>query len=884
MAPKRTTRSSSTTTTTTTTPVTNAQLKALIDQGVANALATRDADRSQNGEDSHDCGTGVRRQAPPALVPKWKSLLEYKSCYEIEIEQMICGMRICLSEYALMRMLSCLVEVKRVDVIMDVCLELGNDYKCLCAEPYGYVTGTFFKKVKLIWDLSFIEYFGRWSFSGRKFEEGHQVILIALDKGIFLDAVVRSSMIDAYVKQGNLKKGLEYVFVIKRYDGGGEVWRGNGRESEESGGWEEEVRWCDGGERAVNGLDEYSNKSAVFAYKYEDNTSDAAHEDDSKVLLQRVLETRKAGLQREQAVVYARALVAGFETDNLADLVCFADAFGSPRLRDACLNFMELCYTKTNDTVWMDEVAAMQAYSRSQYDYMERSGGILEYDHEKELRINTKIHVDNESAICVVKIFVYHLKIKHIEIRHHFIRDSYENRLIEMVKIHTDYNVADLLTKAFDVTSGLYILNTYNGVPVWTSDGNGYYCWCFPSWISSTQQMVINSPCLTDKKKLAIPGQIETSKELSNPLMAGSLPKTTLPTQLTTLKIKTVNDVRLQALIDGKKVVITEASIRHELKLNDAEGTLYLPNAVIFKELARMGGKTTSWNEFSSNMETAIICLANNQKFNFSKYILDNLKKNLEAGVPFYMFPRKHKPKRKEMKETEVSLTELHTEEHVPTTSNNPLPSGEDHMQLKELMVLCTNFSNKVFNLENEVIEMKSSHKAKIADLECRVEKLEEENMSLTKELKSFNTKLESPAFKETVLDKEKSSKQGTKIAYIDADAEVNLENMYNLDTAYKETVLSMQDGTDADGKAIVKEMVEVITTAKIIINDVSTAGGELNAANEEPVSAAPTNITISQPSEATKITVDITTAPKAKGIAFHDTEESTTRTASSKP
>nr|GEY46091.1 hypothetical protein [Tanacetum cinerariifolium] len=70
MAPKRTTRSSSTTTTTTTTPVTNAQLKALIDQGVANALATRDADRSQNGEDSHDCGTGELTLMCDSLFPE----------------------------------------------------------------------------------------------------------------------------------------------------------------------------------------------------------------------------------------------------------------------------------------------------------------------------------------------------------------------------------------------------------------------------------------------------------------------------------------------------------------------------------------------------------------------------------------------------------------------------------------------------------------------------------------------------------------------------------------------------------------------------------------------------------------------------------------------
>nr|GEW00935.1 putative ribonuclease H-like domain-containing protein [Tanacetum cinerariifolium] len=66
--------------------------------------------------------------------------------------------------------------------------------------------------------------------------------------------------------------------------------------------------------------------------------------------------------------------------------------------------------------------------------------------------MQTKIHVDNESAICVVKYHVYHSKTKHIEIRHHFIRDSYKKRLTEMVKIHTDYNVADLLTKSFDVT------------------------------------------------------------------------------------------------------------------------------------------------------------------------------------------------------------------------------------------------------------------------------------------------------------------------------------------------------------------------------------------------------------------------------------------------
>ncbi|GJT29864.1 putative ribonuclease H-like domain-containing protein [Tanacetum coccineum] len=66
--------------------------------------------------------------------------------------------------------------------------------------------------------------------------------------------------------------------------------------------------------------------------------------------------------------------------------------------------------------------------------------------------MNTKIFIDNESTICIVKNQVFHSKIKHIEIRYHFIRDCYKKKLIQVIKIHTDHNVADLLTKAFDVS------------------------------------------------------------------------------------------------------------------------------------------------------------------------------------------------------------------------------------------------------------------------------------------------------------------------------------------------------------------------------------------------------------------------------------------------
>ncbi|GJW74079.1 putative ribonuclease H-like domain-containing protein [Tanacetum coccineum] len=69
---------------------------------------------------------------------------------------------------------------------------------------------------------------------------------------------------------------------------------------------------------------------------------------------------------------------------------------------------------------------------------------------------------------------VYHSKTKHIEIWHHFIRDSYEKRLIEMVKIHTDNNVADLLTKAFDGRLMVFKCSGVYTSAIWIEVGMDY--------------------------------------------------------------------------------------------------------------------------------------------------------------------------------------------------------------------------------------------------------------------------------------------------------------------------------------------------------------------------------------------------------------------------
>ncbi|GJR84961.1 hypothetical protein Tco_0155746 [Tanacetum coccineum] len=124
--------------------------------------------------------------------------------------------------------------------------------------------------------------------------------------------------------------------------------------------------------------------------------------------------------------------------------------------------------------------------------------------------------------------------------------------------------------------------------------------------------------------------------------------------------------------MDGKKIIITESIMRRDLQLEDAEGIDCLPNATIFEQLTLMGHekvsqkltfykaffspqwkflihivlqclsvKTTAWNEFSSTMASAIICLATNQNFNFSKYMFESMVNNLEnVSGKFLMYSR----------------------------------------------------------------------------------------------------------------------------------------------------------------------------------------------------------------------------------------------------
>ncbi|GKE26058.1 hypothetical protein Tco_1441442, partial [Tanacetum coccineum] len=182
---------------------------------------------------------------------------------------------------------------------------------------------------------------------------------------------------------------------------------------------------------------------------------------------------------------------------------------------------------------------------------------------------------------------------------------------------------------------------------------------------------------------MASPKQTAIGKDSSNPFMAGSLPKTILCKPAVSVSfIKQFwrsaeastddnGEVKIIATIDGHSLSITEGSLRRHLKLDDQDGITSIPNLEIFEQLALMGyhtdsdkltfqkgifspqwrfiihnlvhclsPKNTDWEQFSSNIATAVICLATNRKYNFSRMIFEHMVSNISSPHKFLMYPR----------------------------------------------------------------------------------------------------------------------------------------------------------------------------------------------------------------------------------------------------
>ncbi|GJV53598.1 putative ribonuclease H-like domain-containing protein [Tanacetum coccineum] len=347
-----------------------------------------------------------------------------------------------------------------------------------------------------------------------------------------------------------------------------------------------------------------------------------------------------------------------------------------------------------------------------------------------------------------------------------------------------------------------------------------------------------------------------------------------------TAKAKTVNgEVQIQAVVDGKKVTVTETSARRAFQLKDAEGTECLPNATIFAEFERMGVKTSAWNEFSSTMASAIICLATNQKFNFSKYIFDNMVKNLEGGVKFIMYPRfvqvfLDKQVEGMTKHKEIYVTPSHTKKVFANIKREGKGfSGKVTLVFETMMVQASEELGEGSKIPTDPQHTPTIIQPSTSQPQKKQPKRKQRKDTKVPQPSGFTEPItDEAANEEHVLvysndpllsDKglgaqEDASKQGKKITDLDADAEITL-----VDEAQERNDDNLMFDTGVFDEQEVK-VEKVVSTA-----EVTTASTTTTTVDELTLAQTLIEIKASKPKAVTTTATTTTTAvtrPKARG------------------
>ncbi|GJZ54233.1 hypothetical protein Tco_0609118 [Tanacetum coccineum] len=238
-------------------------------------------------------------------------------------------------------------------------------------------------------------------------------------------------------------------------------------------------------------------------------------------------------------------------------------------------------------------------------------------------------------------------------------------------------------------------------------------------------------------------------------------------------------EVQITATIDGHSMTITEASLRRHLKLDDHDSITSIPNSEIFEQLALMGyhtdsdnPKKTAWEQFSSNIATAVIYMQRKQLQQHSRTypipslsikVFNNIKRPTKgySGQEVALFPTmlnvsepstspsritsspsqspepliENSPDHTTAAVSFPSLTQLTqpspgAEQHIPTPNESPLHVVHSHrsveasLKLNELMTLVTNLSKKIGELEDDLKETKLTYSAAVTKLILRGRKL----------------------------------------------------------------------------------------------------------------------------------------------------------------
>ncbi|GKE43040.1 hypothetical protein Tco_1470324, partial [Tanacetum coccineum] len=336
----------------------------------------------------------------------------------------------------------------------------------------------------------------------------------------------------------------------------------------------------------------------------------------------------------------------------------------------------------------------------------------------------------------------------------------------------------------------------------------------------------------------------------------------------------------IQALVDKKKVIITEASIRSDLQLEDGEVFLdkqvegmskhkeiYVTPSHTKKVFANIKRQGKDFSGKDTPLFPIMIVQAQEQVDEGSEIPTDS-HHTPTTTQPSTSKPHKKQSRRKQRKDTEdpqlsgpIKPVTDDTENvaSIPTHSNDPLLSGEDRLKLTELIELCTKLSERVLALEttktNQALEVGRS---------ARVVSSEDEGLG----------------------DQEDASKQGRKIDEIDQDTEVTLVNetqgRYGDNLMFDTGVL---DNEQVMAKKEVDMAEKVVSTADLVI----TAGEVVTTANVvvsiAEVTIDSTTTTIVDELTLAHTLIEIKAAkPNARGVIVQEPSEFTTTTSPSQP
>nr|GEW62801.1 hypothetical protein [Tanacetum cinerariifolium] len=304
-----------------------------------------------------------------------------------------------------------------------------------------------------------------------------------------------------------------------------------------------------------------------------------------------------------------------------------------------------------------------------------------------------------------------------------------------------------------------------------------------------------------------------------------------------TVAVKSSNDVtRLQALVDKKRVVVTEAAIRDALHLDDAEGVDCLPNEEIFTELARIGKGCLGVE--TPLFEGMLVAREPEEQGDVEEQGNEEEQGNDDntAEEPKTAFPE-------DAANDQPILS--------PTPLTPPTQQPQDDKVAQDL---------EIIKLKTRVKKLEKTNKAETLKLR-RLRKV-----GTSQRVDTFDdTLIEDVSNKGRVIDKDEDAvKETEKVREYTADTQVKgrQADIYHIDMDHAEKVLSMQED-----ESEVQEAVEVVTTAKLITEVVAAISETVSAAVVIP-SAIPEII---KEESSAKTPTETTYKEKGKGILVEE-------------